>query len=112
MTISRQQETRSYSVEAVAHWLEVGLGGWHIFAMPAPIKKLSDRFADYDLSIKCKKCGHVRVTDPHALAKILGWEATLETVAARLRCSRCHSRGQSELSAQPQRRPRGVEPAH
>jgi len=55
-----------------------------VLDMPAPVKKLSDRFADYDLSIKCKKCGHTRVTDPHALAKILGWEATLEEVAVRL----------------------------
>jgi hypothetical protein len=80
--------------------------------MPAPIKKLSDRFADYDLSIKCRKCGHVRVTEPHALAKILGWEATIESVAARLRCSKCHARGQCELKAQAQRRPRGVRPSH
>ena len=32
---------------------------------PAPVKKLRDRFADHVLSIKCKKCDHVRVTDPH-----------------------------------------------
>jgi len=80
-------------------------------AMPVQIKKLSDRFADYDLTIKCKKCGHVRVTDPHALAKILGWEATLETVGARLRCSRSHCRGQCELHAQPTRKPRGAMPS-
>src|SRR5215510_4575171 len=80
--------------------------------MPAPVKKLSDRFADYDLSIKCKKCGHIRVTEPHVLAKILGWEATLETVAARLRCGKCSCRGQCELTAQAQRRPRGAGPSH
>jgi hypothetical protein len=44
----------------------------------------------------------------HALAKILGWEATLDTVASRLRCSRCHRRGQCELTAQSQRKPCGV----
>jgi hypothetical protein len=58
--------------------------------MAAPVKKLNDRFADYDLSIKGKRCGHVRVTGPHALAKILGLEATLETVASRLLCSKCN----------------------
>jgi hypothetical protein len=80
--------------------------------MPAPTKKLRDRFADYDHSIKCRKCGHVRVTEPHALAKILGWEATIESVAPRLRCSKCHARGQCELTAQAQRRPRRVRPSH
>jgi hypothetical protein len=75
--------------------------------MPAPIKKLSDRFAGYDLSIKCRKCGHVRATEPHALAKILGWEATIESVAARLTFSKCQARSQCELTPQVQRRPRG-----
>ena len=41
-------------------------------AMPAPVKKLSDRFADYLLRIRCRKCGHERVTEPHPLAKLLG----------------------------------------
>jgi hypothetical protein len=85
---------------------------WQISAMPVPVKKLSDRFADYDLSIRCRKCGHTRVTEPHALAKILGWEATLEAVAARLRCSKCSARGQCELKAEAQRKPRGVGPSH
>jgi hypothetical protein len=40
--------------------------------MPTPVKKLNDRFADYDLSIRCRKCGHVRVTEAHVFAKILG----------------------------------------
>lgn len=75
--------------------------------MPAPVKKLSDRFADYDLSITCKKCGHVRVTEPHVLAKILGWETPLTTVAQRLRCSKCHARGECELTAVNQSKPRG-----
>jgi DNA-directed RNA polymerase subunit RPC12/RpoP len=67
--------------------------------MPVPITKLSDRFADYTLRIRCKKCGHERTTDPHALAKLLGWETPLTTVAARLRCSRCNLRGECELTA-------------
>jgi hypothetical protein len=80
--------------------------------VPAPIKKLSDRFADYDLRIRGRKCGHERIAEPHALAKLLGWEATLEKVAARLRCSKCNSHGECELTAQAQRKPRGVGPSH
>lgn len=40
--------------------------------MAAPITKLSDRFADYTLRIRCKKCQHERTTDPHALANAYG----------------------------------------
>jgi hypothetical protein len=75
--------------------------------MPAPITKLSDRFADYTLRIRCRKCGHERHTEPHALAKLLGWETPLTTVALRLRCSRCQVRGECELTAQNQPKPRG-----
>jgi hypothetical protein len=75
--------------------------------MPAPITKLSDRFADYLLRIRCKKCGHERTTDPHALAKLLGWETPLTTVASRLRCSKYHVRGECELAATNQPKPRG-----
>jgi hypothetical protein len=76
--------------------------------MPAPITKLSDRFADFTLRIKCRKCGHVRVTEPHALAKLLGWETPLTTVALRMRCSKCQVRGECDLSAIDQPRPRGL----
>jgi hypothetical protein len=76
-------------------------------AMPAPITKLSDRFADYTLRIRCKKCGHERTTDPHALAKLLGWETSLATCALRMRCSRCSVRGECELTAVSQAKPRG-----
>ena len=80
--------------------------------MPAPINKLSDRFADYTLRICCKKCGHVRTTEPHALAKLLGWETPLAVVATRLRCSKCHARGQCELEAMSQTKPRGYRAPH
>jgi hypothetical protein len=42
------------------------------FVMLAPITKLSDRFADYTLRIKCSKSGHERLKEPHFLAKLLG----------------------------------------
>jgi hypothetical protein len=75
--------------------------------MPAPIKKLSDRFADYTLCITCKKCAHVRKCEPHALAKLLGWETPLTTIASRMRCSKCNVRGECELTAINQAKPRG-----
>ena len=74
--------------------------------MPAPIKKLSDRFADYTLRIKCRKCGHERFTEPHFLAKLLNWETPLTTVAAKMRCSKYHARGECELTAMNRPKPR------
>lgn len=71
----------------------------HVGGMPAPITKLSDRFADYILRIKCRRCGHERTTEPHSLAQLLGWEILLTTAASRMRCSKCGARGDSELTA-------------
>jgi hypothetical protein len=67
--------------------------------LPAPITKLSDRFSDYTLRIRCRKCGHERTTDPRVLAKLVGWETPLTTVAAKMRCSKCQIRGECELTA-------------
>jgi ribosomal protein L44E len=75
--------------------------------MPAPIKKLNDAFADYSLRIRCKKCKHERITEPHALARIAGWEAELKALALRMRCSHCHARGQCDLTPFTEGRPRG-----
>lgn len=83
----------------------------HLFGMPSPITKLSDRFADYTLRIRCRKCGHERTTEPHALARLLGWETPLVQVASRLRCSKCHARGECELTAINQPKPRGYRDA-
>jgi len=82
----------------------------HFCAMPAPIKKLSDRFADYTLRIYCRKCKHERTTDPHALAKLVGWETSLTSIALRMRCSKCNARGECELSAFNTPKPRGYRP--
>jgi hypothetical protein len=79
---------------------------WHALAMPAPITRLSDRFADYTLRIKCRKCGHERYTDPHVIAKLLGWETPLATAASQMRCSKCQSRGQCDLTATNTPKPR------
>lgn len=74
--------------------------------MPAPITRLSDRFAEHGLLIRCKICGLEKVTEPHALAKLLGWETPLTTVALRLRCSKCNVRGKCELTVMNQAKPR------
>jgi hypothetical protein len=71
------------------------------------INKLSDRFGDYVLLITCRRCKHRRRTPPHALAKVLGWEASLTDLAARLRCSNCHAKD-CEIATESVLRPRGV----
>ena len=55
------------------------------------IKKLSDNFGQYVLTLKCH-CGHSRITRPDALARFMGWDAELEHVVKRMRCSRCGER--------------------
>lgn len=75
--------------------------------MPAPIKKLNDAFADFSLRIRCKKCQHERITEPHALARIAGWTVELKVLELRMRCSRCSARGQCELIPFTEGRPRG-----
>ena len=51
--------------------------------------RLDDEFAAYQLRITCRQCRHVRVTSPHPIAQLLGWNTTLADAALRLRCSRC-----------------------
>jgi hypothetical protein len=55
------------------------------------IIKLSDNFGQYVLTLKCE-CGHVRNPQPRTLAAIAGWDAPLQDVVKRLRCSRCGKR--------------------
>jgi hypothetical protein len=74
---------------------------------PLNIEKLSDRFGDYVLLITCRKCKHARRSEPHALAKLLGRDASLEKVAARLRCSNCGTKD-CTLTTESIPRPRGV----
>lgn len=75
--------------------------------MLALIATLSDSFLDYPLRAKCLKCGHERHTEPHALAKFLGWE-TPNHRAGRLRCSKCNVRWEYELTTSNQLKPRGA----
>jgi hypothetical protein len=60
------------------------------------INKLSDEFGQYELHLKCESCLHERKTVPHTLAKLCGWDARLEDVAQRMRCSIC---GKKKCSA-------------
>lgn len=79
-------------------------------AIPKPIKKLTDDFADFTQHITRRKCEHVRTTEPHALAMILDWDTMLTTLAERLLCSQCSSQGLCELTALKQKHPWGYRP--
>ena len=70
------------------------------------IDKLSDEFGQYTLVIKCLMCGHERAAQPHTLARVCGWDARLEDVAKRMRCSKCGKKG-CTLRAVPPQKPRG-----
>ena len=50
--------------------------------------------------------------DPHALARLLGWETALTTVASRLLCSKRNVRGKCELTPMSQAKPRGYRTEH
>jgi hypothetical protein len=52
------------------------------------IKILSDEFGQYDIYLRCE-CGHIRKCFPKTLAIIAGWDAKLDDVVKRLRCSKC-----------------------
>ena len=62
------------------------------------VDKLSDEFGQYELILKCEACGHERRTLPKSLANFCGWDARLEDVARRLRCSKC---GERRCTARP-----------
>ena len=70
------------------------------------IDKLNDEFGQYSLDITCGACGHKRTAGPHTLAKLCGWDARLEDVAKRMRCSKCGKK-QCTLRATELVKPRG-----
>ncbi len=55
------------------------------------IEKPSDEFGQYDLILKCGACGHERRVVPKSLANVCGWDAKLQDVTRRLRCSKAAS---------------------
>jgi hypothetical protein len=69
------------------------------------IDKLSDEFGMYSLTITCA-CGRQRTVEPHTLGRLCGWDARLEDVAKRMRCSKCGKK-QCSLRAIPPAKPRG-----
>ncbi len=70
------------------------------------VQKLGDEFGQYTLALKCTLCGHEREADPHALGRLCGWNALLDDVAKRLRCSKCGGKDCKLRAFQP-RKPRG-----
>ena len=70
------------------------------------IEKLSDEFGQYTLVLKCGACGHERTAEPRTLARLCGWDARLEDVAKRMRCSKCGEK-KCSLRAFPPQKPRG-----
>jgi ribosomal protein S14 len=70
------------------------------------IEKLSDEFGQYTLVLKCSECGHERKADPLTLGRLCGWDARLEDVAKRMRCSKCGKK-RCVLRAFPPKKPRG-----
>ena len=70
------------------------------------VEKLSDEFGQYTLVLKCTACGHERTAEPRTLAALCGWDATLEEVGKRMRCSKCGEK-KCTLRAFPPQKPRG-----
>ena len=62
------------------------------------VEKLSDEFGQYTLVLKCSACGHECITEPHTLGRLCGWNAKLEDVPKRMRCSLC---GSLKLTSSP-----------
>jgi hypothetical protein len=56
------------------------------------VVKLSDAFGQYYMFLTCSACGHSRKATPHTFANLVGWDAQLDDVVKRLRCSKCGKR--------------------
>ena len=84
-----------------------------VLLMPKDFKvqRLSDEFGQYLLAIKCGGCGHERRAYPNLLAQISGWDAKLEDLEKRLRCSKCGKKG-CQIRAIGIQKPHGTPPAH
>jgi len=76
--------------------------------MPARFRvdKLSDEFGQYTLILRCAACGYERLAQPHTLGRLCGWDARLEEIARRMRCSKCGEK-QCRVRAVPLQKPRG-----
>jgi hypothetical protein len=70
------------------------------------IRKLDDCFGQFLVRVICP-CGASRHIEPEALARLVGWSATLEGLAQRMRCSQCGKKA-AEVVAVARPRPRGM----
>jgi hypothetical protein len=70
------------------------------------IKKISDEFGQYLIFLECE-CGHVRHCNPSTLAAFAGWDAKLEDVVRRLRCTKCRDK-KCTARVVRQQKPRGL----
>jgi len=75
------------------------------------VERLSDEFGQYELHLKCENCAHERRVFPKTLAHLCGWDAKVNDVASRLRCSKCGQRRCTARAIPPQK-PRGLRPSH
>jgi hypothetical protein len=69
------------------------------------VDKLSDHFGQYVIILSCT-CGHTRQCYPHTLAAFAGWEAKLNDVVKRMRCTNCDQK-QCTARAVRETAPRG-----
>lgn len=70
------------------------------------IKKLDDALGHFRVRITCR-CRAARECEPEALARICGPSARFESIASRMRCSKCGAKG-AEIVAIAIPRPRGL----
>jgi hypothetical protein len=87
-------------------WTPPGRSHYLPVRVLAHIKKLDDCFGQFLVRVTCK-CGAVREITPEALARLVGWSATLEQLAQRMRCSQCEKKA-AEVVAVARPRPRGA----
>jgi hypothetical protein len=69
------------------------------------VENLCDEFGQY-LIYLCCECGHERRCYPRTLAAVAGWDARLDDVAHRMRCSKCNTK-KCTARAAPLTTPRG-----
>ncbi len=79
-----RRTSRSVTIGAVARELKV--------------VKLNDEGGVYVLVMTCRACGHERIAEPLTLGRLCGWDARLEDVAKRMRCSKC---GKKQCTLRP-----------
>jgi hypothetical protein len=70
------------------------------------VKKLDDCFGQFLVRVICD-CGTCREIEPEALARLVGWSASLKELAQRMRCSKCGKKA-AEIVVVAKPRPQGI----